>query len=108
MPVKDHGGPLSKEEAHEWVRGMEHADGKRGQHWSMEQTTQVMRQKGYDLDEAEWYAIMNAMHADYCTVAKMFGVDNVDFYASLANAWLCDADAKEDKARRYWEYVAEK
>ena len=44
--------------------------------------------------------------ADYFEVAKMFGVDNIDFYAAMAKAWLCDEDAVEDKARRYWEYVA--
>ena len=58
------------------------------------------------LEPAEWYAILNAMHADYFNVAKMFGVDNIDFYAAMAKAWLCDEDAVEDKARQYWEHVA--
>ena len=49
---------------------------------------------------------MNAMHADYFKVAKMFVVDNIDFYAAMAKAWLCDDDAVEDKARQYWEHVA--
>ncbi len=101
-----HGGRLSREEAHEWVRSMEHEDGTKGEHWTCEQTTQVMRNKGYEFEPAEWYAIMNAMHADYFKVAKMFGVDNIDFYAAMAKAWLCDDDAVEDKARQYWEHVA--
>lgn len=58
--------------------------------------------------ENEWYAIINAVHSDYCMVAKQFGVDNVDFYAELAKAWLCDEDAKEDKAKKYWEYIVER
>lgn len=99
---------LSREEAHEWVQHMEHEDGTKGQHWSYEQTTQVLKNKGYDINCAEWYAIMNAMHADYCEVAKMFGVDNIDFYAAMAKAWLCDDDAVEDKARQYWEHVAKR
>ena len=101
-----HRGRLSREEAHEWVRRMEHEDGTKGEHWTCEQTTQVMRNKGYEFEPAEWYAIMNAMHADYCEVAKMFGVDNIDFYAAMAKAWLCDEDAVEDKARQYLEHVA--
>ena len=101
-----HRGHLSREEAHEWVRSMEHEDGTKGEHWTCEQTTQVMRNKGYEFEPAEWYAIMNAMHADYFKVAKMFGVDNIDFYAAMAKAWLCDEDAVEDKARQYWEHVA--
>ena len=101
-----HSGRLSREEAHEWVRHMEHEDGTKGEHWTCEQTTQVMRNKGYEFEPAEWYAIMNAMHADYFKVAKMFGVDNIDFYAAMAKAWLCDEDAVGDKARQYWEHVA--
>lgn len=108
MPDQEHTGHLSKAEAEQWVREMESSDGKRGAHWTMDQTTQVLRQRGYDLDPAEWYAIMNAMYADYCMVAKQFGVDNIDFYAELAKAWLCDEDAVEDKARQYWEHVAER
>ena len=60
------------------------------------------------LEPAEWYAIMNAMHAGYFKAAKMFGVDNIDFYAAMAKAWLCDDDAVEDKARQYWEHVAKR
>lgn len=99
---------LSREEAHEWVQHMEHEDGTKGEHWTCEQTTQVMRNKGYEFEPAEWYAIMNAMHADYFKVAKMFGVDNIDFYAAMAKEWLCDEDAVEDKARQYWEHVAKR
>ena len=101
-----HRGRLSREEANEWVQHMEHEDGTKGEHWYYEQTTQVLKNKGYDINCAEWYAIMNAMHADYFKVAKMFGVDNIDFYAAMAKAWLCDDDAVEDKARQYWEHVA--
>ena len=103
-----HIGRLSREEAQEWVQHMEHEDGTKGQHWSYEQTTQVLKNKGYDINCAEWYAIMNSMHADYCEVAKMFGVDNIDFYSAMAKAWLCDDDAVEDKARQYWEHVAKR
>lgn len=103
-----HIGRLSREEEHEWVQHMEHEDGTKGEHWTCEQTTQVMRNKGYEFEPAEWYAIMNAMHADYFKVAKMFGVDNIDFYAAMAKAWLCDDDAVEDKARQYWEHVAKR
>lgn len=103
-----HDKHLSKDKAHEWVRSMEHEDGLKGQHWSYEQTIQVLKNKGYDINCAEWYAIMNAMHADYCEVAKMFGVDNIDFYAAMAKAWLCDEDAVEDKARQYLEHIAKR
>ena len=102
-----HRGRLSREEAHEWVRRMEHEDGTKGEHWTCEQTTQVMRNKGYEFEPAEWYAIMNAMHADYFKVAKKFNVNNTEFYADLAEAFLCDKDAADDKLIRYYECVVD-
>ena len=60
------------------------------------------------LEPAEWYAIMNAMHADYFKVAKIFSVDDIDFYAAVAKAGPCGEDAVEDKARQYWEHVAKR
>lgn len=50
-----HDKHLSKDESHEWVHSMEHEDGLKGQHWSYEQTTQVLKNKGYDINCAEWY-----------------------------------------------------
>ena len=56
--------------------------------------------------EAESVKMKGKTLADYFEVAKMFGVDNIDFYAAMAKAWLCDEDAAEDKTRQYWEHVA--
>lgn len=101
-------GPMDRATAKKWVSQMQNADGSTGGHWSMEQTSQILRQRGYQHGQEEWYAILNAMYSDYCRTAKQFGVDNVDFYASMAHDWLDDDDAREGKAERYYCYIVEK
>lgn len=98
--------PFTKENAMEWTGDMENADGSKGPHWSMEQVRQVMDQRGIDCDPLQFFAVLNSVYSDYCTVAKKHGIGNkIDFYVDLAKAWLEDADAVEDKAARYFEYI---
>lgn len=97
--------PMDRKTAQEWVRKMQNSDGSTGEHWTYDQTTQVLKQRGIDCDPAEFYALMNAMWSDYCKIAQKFGVDNVDFWADLAKAFLCDKDAEHDKAALYYEYI---
>ena len=52
--------------------------------------------------------MMNAMYSDYCEVAKKYGVDQTDFYADMAKAWMNDKDAKKNKSALYYECVVEK
>ncbi len=101
-------GPMDRETVRKWVGKMRNADGSTGGHWNYDQTSQILRQRGYQHGPDEWYAILNAMYSDYCTTARQFGVDNVDFYASMAHDWLDDDDAKDGKAERYYCYIVEK
>lgn len=98
--------PLDKETAQRWTKMMHNEDGTHGEHWSMEQTTSILQQRGYKHNPVEWYAVMNAMFSDYYVVAKKYGMaGNADFYADLANAWLNDKDAVDDKAAVYFAKV---
>lgn len=97
---------LTKSGAEMWVRHMANADGTTGEHWDYNQTEQVRQQKGYNCDPAAFYAAMNMMYSDYSQVARDTGCNTVDFYAGMAKAFLCDADAPEDKIERYAEYIA--
>ena len=99
---------MDSETARNWVRQMRHADGGSGEHWTMEQTNHVMKQRGIDCHPAEFYAIMNAMWSDYSKVADKFGVNNVDFWAELTKAFLTDKDAEPDKAALYYECIVKK
>lgn len=97
---------FTKEMAEEWTSKMENEDGTRGPHWSMEQIKQVMAQKNIELDPIEFYLAMNMMYSDYCKVAKKLNVNNSEFYANMAKAFLEDKDAGgSDKLMRYYKYV---
>lgn len=98
--------PFSKEMAEEWTSHMENEDGTRGPHWTMDQTKQVQAQRSIDCDPLEFWAAINMIYSDYCRVAKELNVNTIDFYAKMANAFLDDEDAPEDKLARYYVYIA--
>lgn len=98
---------MSREMADEWMHGLENEDGSRGAHWSYDQTSNLLSQKKYDCDPIEFYVAMNMLYSDYFKVAKKFNVNNTEFYADLAEAFLCDKDAADDKLIRYYECVVD-
>lgn len=100
--------PLTKEKAMEWVKGMKNEDGTQGPHWTIEQTNQVKAQKGIDADPTEFYVAMNMMYSDYCKAAKKLGVNEADFYACMAEAFLDDKDAQPDKLARYYACIVKR
>ena len=99
---------FEREEAMQWADRMQNADGTTGPHWPMEQTTAVMVSKGYHYDPAVWYAAMNMVYSDYFSVAKKHGVNTVEFYADMAEAFLDDKDAggPEEKISAYYHCIA--
>lgn len=96
---------LNEHAAKEWVRNMQNDDGTVGEHWTMDQVKQLMKQKDLKCDPAEFYAILNAVYSDYCKVARKHGVNTMDFYIDMTKAWLDDKDAVPDKAAAYYEYI---
>ena len=94
--------------AEQWVRHMENADGSTGEHWTYDQTTQVMKQRNIDCEPAEFYAAMNMLWSDYGKVAEKFGVSNVEYWAELSKAFLMDKDAEDDKLALYYECIVRK
>lgn len=99
---------LSIEEAREWVESMSAKGKKGGEKWSLDETTNILRQRGYRHEPAEWYAIMHAVYYDFCSVAEKYGLaKNDEFYADLAHAWLDDEDAVDNKAAVYYDCIAE-
>lgn len=104
--AQQHDMKLDEKTAHEWMENLHNEDGTMGPHWTQDQTTQVMKKKGFDLDPIEFWAIMNAVYSDYSKVAKKYNVNNVDYYADLAKAWISDADAVDNKVAAYYCYIA--
>lgn len=98
--------PLDKKTAEEWMENLQNEDGTKGPHWTMEQTTQVMKQKGIDCDPLEFWVAMNAVYSDYFHVAKKHNVNSIDFYAGMAKAFIEDKDSQPNRLARYYEYIA--
>ena len=104
---------LTWDMAEEWVENMQNEDEAKpmGGKYDMEKAKAMARKVGMSTAGqrfVDFYAIVNAMYSDYHEVAMKHGVDNADFYADLAKAWLEDADAVQNKAYVYYECLVEK
>lgn len=108
MKGREHPEKLDLDTALGWVSKMENADGTTGGHWSMEQARQAMAQRDIKADPVEFYAVLNMMYSDYCAVVKKYGVNQLDFYADLALAWIDDKDAKSGKTALYYVTISGK
>lgn len=106
--ASEHYGHMDMETARDWTRHMHNADGSSGEHWTYEQTSKVLRDKGLDCSPAEFYAAINMMWSDYAKVAEKFGVNTVDFWSAMAAAFLDDKDAAPGKLLRYYEAIPQK
>lgn len=98
----EHHKDMDIETARKWVSHMRNADGSTGEHWTLEQTSKVLRDKGLGCPVTEFYAAINMMWSDYAKVAEKFGVNNLDFWSAMAAAFLEDKDAVPDKLIRYY------
>lgn len=97
--------PFTRQTADEWMSGIKNADGTTGQHWTYDQSKQIMDQRKINRDPAQFYAALNAVYSDFSGVAKKHNVSTIEFFADLAKAWLDDKDAVPDKLAAYYEYV---
>ena len=94
---------LTKRDITEWLKGMKNVDGSKGAHWSMEQTEQIRKQHNIECDPVDFSIAMNMFYSDFCGVAKKMNVNNGQFYALMAKAFLDDEDsAVEDKLAAYY------
>ena len=99
---------FTEDDAKEWTARMENTDDTTGQHWPIEQTTAVMLSRGLHYDPAVWYAAMNMIYSDYFKTAKKHGVNTVEFFADMTDAFLDDKDGPgpEQKIMAYYEHIA--
>lgn len=98
-------GKMDEKTAEEWTAQMKNVDGTKGAHWKMEQVKQVQQVRKIECDPVEFFVAMNMMYSDYNKVARAHGVNNVDFYADMAKAFLDDKDAADNKLMAYYECV---
>ena len=112
--IRDYGhddkeyGRLSKKDYEEWGRKLKNSDGTHGEHFHKEHAEQIAKRAGINVDsiggEEVFAMAMNMMYADYCSVAKKYGVDRPEFYADLAKAFLHDKDYKGEPEEKLWLY----
>lgn len=90
---------IPKDEAERIVRAMR----PKGQYWSYSQVCDLAKSKGMAGDWTNWYLVMNMVYNDYCSTAKMYGLQNdVDFFFNLAKDFIEDPDAKPMKVEKYF------
>lgn len=86
------------------VSSMKNADGTTGEHWTINQIDDVIRQhsiKSEFYNRWDVYYVMNMLYSDYCNI---FGSDT-SIYAKLTKAYLEDIDVAEGKPYRYYMSV---
>jgi hypothetical protein len=91
---------FTEEDAKEWAKRMNPPA-----RWTMDQTTAVMQQRGYNHKPCEFWVVMNMLASDYGKTMAKYGADRPDVWADLAHDWIEDADAIDGKVGRYWRDI---
>lgn len=95
-----HGNHLGEDVAKAWVACLDNGDNTNGQHWTYEQTTQTLKDKGFKFNCWDWYAALNMVYSDYYNPKF-----DTTAYVELARQWLDDKDAPKDKIVKYYYFV---
>ena len=95
-----HNGHIGEDVAKCWVSKMQNKDGTRGEHWSMEQVANVIKEKGIKYELTDFYTVLNMMYSDYYN--SRFDTAT---YIDLAKDWLEDKDIEGCKLLKYYYFV---
>lgn len=88
---------LNEEMAYKWVNNMKPV----GEHWTIEETTNAMKQMGYNLNTIDFYVVANMMYNDYYDLVK----EDEELALKLSYMWLNDEDSVKDKLYEYYKYI---
>ena len=88
---------FTEETAKHVVAKMVNKDGSRGEHWTYEQTSEVLNSQGFDFNEADWYYVLSMIYSDYYKSGR-----TTETYIEMAHDFLADSDAPEGKAKKYY------
>lgn len=95
-----YGKKISEEMAEDWVQKMK----PNGKHWNIDETNNAMYSLGYNLDPIDFFVVANMMYNDYYNLVK----EEETLALKMAEDWLKDTDAKDDKLYNYWKYIVKK
>lgn len=85
--------PFDRDQAEHVVSKMVNKDGSTGEHWTYDQTSDVLSKKGYDIDEATWYYVLNMIYSDFFSPNL-----NTEHYVQMAHDYICDVDSPLDNS----------
>ena len=88
---------LNEEMAYKWVNNMKPV----GEHWTIEETTNAMKQMGYNLNNIDFYVVANMMYNDYYDLVK----EDEELALKLSYMWLNDEDSVKGKLYEYYKYI---
>lgn len=91
---------FTEEDAKEWAKHMNPPA-----RWTMDQTTAVMQQNGYNHRPCEFWVVMNMLFSDYGKTLIRNNMDKPEIWASMAHDFIDDGDAVKDKVGRYWRDI---
>lgn len=113
--AKAAGKKLTMDEAEEWVDAMENESDEypTGGRWDVDEVAEIAEEYGIKPEETnpkfiEFYAVMNMMFSDYGEIIEKFDLDEEDFCACMAMAWIKDRDAERGKTKRYYDCIVKK
>lgn len=73
-----------------------------GEYWDMETTTKVRKDYNLDVNDCDFYIVMNSLVNDYY---KIIDKDDVETYVKMANAFINDEDAVKNKVWIYYTHI---
>lgn len=85
--------------AHCAVSKMENVDGTWGEHWTSDQTKSLLTGNKLDINEWDFYYLMNMLYSDY---QEILGAD-ANNYVKMSIAYVDDPDADKGKVFRIWK-----
>lgn len=83
------------------LSGMENEDSTKGAHWTLDETTNVANKYSIPFDkfnEYDFSYVMNMIYSDYYGSVP----DEIRTYAEMSRKFLCDKDAVDGKALKYY------
>lgn len=100
-----HGKKLTKEQAEKWVKHMR-SDKHRGEMWTMEDAKRLAKPYGIEDGQEllDFYAALNMVYSDFSKVGEAFDVDDEEYYAALACAYLYDSDGLPPSQKIAYHY----
>lgn len=94
---------ITEHDAREWTENMENVDNSTGPHFDLQKAERLRMTNCPQCEKWPFYVAVNMMYSDYCRVARDFEVDEDEFYACMAKAYLEDPDGDEGRLRRNFE-----